>query len=183
MRNGDERLDIIDRRRLAENSSHGRKGRLDARVAATPLERVHEGRLFTADVGAGAAMDVHVHRLPTPHRVFADDACRVCFLDRSLHALDGLGELAADVDVGRLRANGVGADRAAFDQRMRRPAHDLAILERPRLGFVGVAAEVVRLAVAGLHERPFHARWEAGAATSAQAGFLHDIHDVGLRHA
>ena len=98
--------------RRNENSSHGRKGRLDARVAATPLERVHESRLFTADVGAGAAMDVHVHRLPTPHRVFADDACRVCFLDRSLHALDGLGELATDVDVRRLRANGVRADPA-----------------------------------------------------------------------
>ena len=43
----------------------------------------------------------------------------------------------------------------ALDQRVRRPAHDLAVLERARLGLVGVAAEVVRLAVAGFMKHHF----------------------------
>src|SRR5690606_14717115 len=60
---------------------------------------------------------------------------------------------------------------------VRRPAHDLAVLERARLGLVGVAGQIVRLAVAELHERPLEARREAGAAAAAQARVLHDVLD------
>ena len=104
-------------------------------------------------------------------------------LSACFDAHDRLGELAADVDVARLGADRVRADRAALDEGVRRPAHDFAILERARLGFVGVAAEVVRLAVARLHERPLHARREAGAAAAAQPRFLDDVDDVARRHA
>ena len=94
---------------------------------------------------------------------------------RAFHHVERLGELAADVDVGGLGADRVRGDRAPLDQRVRRPAHDLAILERARLRLVGVAAEVVRLAVAELHERPLQARREAGAAAPAQSRLLHDV--------
>ena len=42
------------------------KRRLDARIAAPPLERVHQRGLFAADVRARAAMHVDVDRLPVP---------------------------------------------------------------------------------------------------------------------
>src|SRR5207237_7259510 len=100
-----------------------------------------------------------------------------------LDSLERLGELAADVDVAGLGADGMATDGASLDQRVRRPAHDLAILERPRLGFVGVADQVVRLAIAGLHEAPFHARWESSATASSQSGILDNRDDVGGRHA
>src|SRR5206468_3621294 len=61
--------------------------------------------------------------------------------------------------------------------------HDLAILEGPRLRFVGVAQQVVRLAVTRLHERPFDARGEARTAAPAQTRVLHERDDVGGRHA
>ena len=98
----------------------------------------------------------------------------VRFLERALHALERLGELAADVDVAVSAPIAYAPIAQPSIERVRRPAHDLAILERARLGLVGVAAEVVRLAVAGLHERPLEARRESGAAATAQPGLLHD---------
>ena len=144
-----------------------------------PSMRVHQRGLFAADVRAGALVHVDV-----------DASCRVpiAFVPRMpaayaslsavFHPRDRLRELAADVDVARLGADRVGADRAPLDEGVRRPAHDLAILERARLRLVGVAAEVVRLAVAGLHERPLHAGREAGAAAAAQPRVLDDVHDL-----
>ena len=54
-------------------------------------------------------------------------------------------ELAADVDVGDLRADRAAADDAAFDQQVRVALHQHVILERARLALVGVAADVLRL--------------------------------------
>jgi hypothetical protein len=95
---------------------------------------------------------VHVHPLATSHGVGSEDAGGVRLLDRRVHLLQRLGELAADVDVGGLGADRVGGDGGALDQRVRRPPHDLAVLERAGLALVRVYAQVVRLAVAGLHE-------------------------------
>ncbi len=50
--------------------------------------------------------------------------------------------LAADVDEDALRADRVGGDEAALDQAVRCEPHDVAVLERARLGLVGVDDEV-----------------------------------------
>ena len=182
MRHGHQRLHVVDRGGLAEQAGHRREGRLDARVAAAPLQRVHERRLLAADVGAGALVHVDVNGLARPHRVGAEDAGGICLLAGGLHLRQRLRVLAADVDVGHLGPDRIGADRAALDQRVRRPPHDLAILEGAGLRLVGVAAEVVGLAIAGLHEAPLHPRGEAGAAAPAQPGVLHDLDDLGRLH-
>ena len=139
VRHRGERLDVVDRRGLSEQSRDRRERRLDARIAAAPLERIHQRRLFAADVGAGAAVHVNVDAVAAPHRVRAEDTGGVRLLHRRFHHAQRLGELTADVDVRDLGADRVRADRRSLDEGMRRPAHDLAILERARLGLVGVA--------------------------------------------
>ena len=57
-----EGLDVVDHRRLAEQAGLNREGRLVARLAALPLDRVEQGRLFAADIGACAATKLHVER-------------------------------------------------------------------------------------------------------------------------
>src|SRR5690606_6121303 len=79
------------------------------------------------------------------------------------------------------RVDRVRADRTPLDEGVRRPAHDLAVLERAGLRLVGVAAQVVLLAVV-LHERPLDARREAGAAAAAQAALLDDVLDLDRVH-
>src|SRR6266550_1034194 len=73
-------------------------------------------------------------------------------------------------------------DGGAFEQRVRRPAHDLAVLERSRLGFVRVHAQVVRLLLLLGHEGPLEPRRETGTAPPAEPRFLHDVDDPGRLH-
>ena len=58
----DERLDVVDGGRLAEQPDLDRERRLVARLAALALDRLEQRRLLAADVGAGAApqLDVEV---------------------------------------------------------------------------------------------------------------------------
>ena len=82
-----------------------------------------------------------------------------------------MGVLAADIDERAVDAGGVGGDQDPLDQHVRVLLHQLAILERPRLGLVGVADEVlVHLALR--QERGLLAHREARAAATAQAGVL-----------
>ena len=65
---------------------------------------------------------------------------------------------------------------------MRILVNDVAILERARLGFVGVADEIDRFLLVRLDEAPLHAAGKSGAAAAAQAGRLHFVDDLGARH-
>jgi hypothetical protein len=109
------------------------------------------------NVGAGA------------QHVFAEIAGLPRFVDGLLENPGAQHEFAADVNVGRLRADGVAGDRDAFQNLMRIALHELAVLEGARLAFVGVAAEVLGALVILGQEVPLHAGREARAAASAQA--------------
>src|SRR5262249_30253082 len=56
----DERLDVVDDGRLAEEAGHDGERGLRARLAAEALDRVEDRRLLAADVGAAALADLDV---------------------------------------------------------------------------------------------------------------------------
>ena len=110
--------------------------------------------------------------------VLADQPGLIGLVDGALQRLALADELAAHIDVGGDRAHGEAGDQAAFDQRVRVVAQDVAVLAGAGLGFVGIDDEIGRTAVALLgHERPFQAGREAGAAAAAQARRLHLVDD------
>ena len=82
-----------------------------------------------------------------------------------------LSNSVSDEDEGVADAAGEARDRDALDQLVRVALHELAVLEGPGLGFVGVAAEVLVL-VAVRQEGDLLAHREAGAAASAKSRFL-----------
>src|SRR5262249_59636120 len=90
--------------------------------------------------------------------------------------------LAADVDVDVPRLDRVRGDEAALDQPVRDLEHDLAVLERPRLGLVGVDRDVDRLRdlVGRGDEARLASGREEGAAATAEVR-LDDLLDDGLR--
>ena len=79
---------------------------------------------------------------------------------------------AADVDEGEVGADRVCGDDDALDEEMRDAHHDLAVLERPGLGFVRVDDEVDRLGrVLGLwQEARLATHGEARPAAPADVG-------------
>jgi hypothetical protein len=91
---------------------------------------------------------------------------------------DHVQHLAAHVDERLAGADRVGGDHHALDQRLRVGQRQRGVLAGPRLGFVGVDHQVVRLVVALRDEAPLHAGREARAAAAAQAGGLHQGDDL-----
>src|SRR3546814_16871142 len=89
--------------------------------------------------------------------VLADEALFIGLGDGGEERLRLADELAANVDIGGPRAHGETGDQRALDQLVRIVAHDLAVLERPRLRLVGVDDQKARAAPLRLlgHEAPF----------------------------
>ena len=172
-RHGGERLGVVDRRRLAVEAEARRERRLEPRLALLAFERFEERGFLAADVGAVAVVIVQVKTEFGALDVGAEEAGLVRFGDRVLHALVGLPDLAVDVVVAAAAAHRVRGDRHALDQRVRVVPHDVAILERAGLAFVGVADEILVALVLLRHEAPLEARRKARAAAAAQRRPLH----------
>ena len=163
-RHGRDRADVVDLGRRHVEALHRRERRPRPRLAAPALERVEQRRLLAADVGAGAAVDGHVH--------LAEEARLARLVDGRLQDLV-LGQvLAADVDEDVLRLDRVRGDQAALEQPVRHARHHLAVLERARLGLVGVDDQVLRLRALAVDQRGLAAHREAGAAAAAQVRLL-----------
>ena len=106
-------FDIVDRRRAAVEAHIGRKRRLQARLALLALEAFQQRRLFAADIGAGAVMDVDVE-IVAVLVVLADQPGVIGLVDRALQRLALADELAAHIDVGRDRAHGEAGDAGSL---------------------------------------------------------------------
>ncbi len=101
--------------------------------------------------------------------VLAEVAARLGVGDRLGEALDGQRVLGAHVHVALVRADRVAADEHAFDDGVRVALEDGAVHERPGVALVGVADDVLLVALALIGELPLDARGEAGAAAAADA--------------
>ncbi len=130
-----KRLDVVDQRRLIEQSALGRKGRFGAWLAALAFHGVHQRGLFATDVRASAAADLDQLK----SRELTGRAER---LDRVLHTLCRQRVFAADVDVASPRVDGESGDQHRFQDGERIFFEEFAVLERPGLAFVGVADHV-----------------------------------------
>src|SRR5205823_2506601 len=136
--------------------------------------RFDEPGLLAADVGARASMHPEVEIEAAAEDVFAEEILFASFFKRAVQNLRALSELAADVNVSELHVVRPTREDHPFDELVRVFVDDLAVLERARLGFVGVANEVNRLAAFAVHERPLESAGKSRAAATAQAG-LHDL--------
>ena len=164
-----QRLDVVDDRRRAVEALDGGKRRLVARISLLPLERVDEARLLAAHVGAAAAVNDDVARECAAENALADEPGGTRLLQRPAQPAQRQVELAADVHERMPRMQREGGEQDAFDELMRSVLEDPAVLERSRLAFVGVAAQVHDRALL-VHERPLRAHRKVRPAPAAQPG-------------
>ena len=165
----DQGLDVVDHRRLAEQAGLGGEGRLVARLAAAPFQRVHQRRLLAADVGAGAAPQLDVETDAVAEDVVAEEAALAAALEGVVDPRQRQGIFAAEVEIPLLAAGGEAGDGHRLDQREGIVLHQHAVLEGAGLGLVGVADQVARQRRrAGA--LPFHAGRKGGAAAADQLG-------------
>ena len=114
----DERLDVVDHRRLAEEPLDDRERRLVARLAAVALDRAEDRGLLAADVRAGALAHLDVEAR-SRGRGCPGRGSRARGPARPHASMRSLRErvLAAHVEVALLAAGGVGGDRHRLDRR------------------------------------------------------------------
>src|SRR4029434_991442 len=100
-----ERLDVVHRCWTVVETFDGREWRFESRLGALAFERFDERRLLTGLVCAGAAMHEDVAVEPAAEDVAAQITRFVRPFNLRFEDLLTVEELAADVDVGDLRAN------------------------------------------------------------------------------
>src|SRR6185503_7002221 len=169
----DERLDVVHYGRLSEEADLDRERRLVARLPALPLDRLEDRCLLAADVRPGAAPDLDVEREILAHHVPTEEPASAGLRERMLERVQRLRVLPPEVEVAPLAPGGVGGDGHRLDHRERIALHQLAVLERARLGLVRVADEVVRACGLPCDRLPLDPGRERGTAATDQLGVLH----------
>ncbi len=142
------------------------------RQAALALDRFDHRGFFAADIGAGAAAQMHAGVRGEAGRAHLGDLVG----EHQPH----LGIFVADIDVDVGGLDHPGGDQHAFDETVRIAFEIVAVLERAGLALVGVDRHQARRRL-GAHQRPFAAGRKAGAAQAAQGGVAHRLDDVVAR--
>ena len=168
-RRGGEAQNIVDDRRLAEQARDRGQRRLDANLAALPLEAIEQRRLLAADIGAGAEPRFEIERAAGAEHARPEKACRPRPLDSARKDREGMRIFRSDVDVALRRADRERGDGHALDQEERVALHQHPVGEGPAVALVGVADHVFLLGLDPGRRPPFDARGKAGAAAPAQA--------------
>ena len=110
-----QRLDIVDRGRLAEQSDLDRKRRLDARLAAFAFDGLEQRGLFAALVRACAASDFEVKGKIAAQNFFAEQIICARGVERIAHARIGERVLTANVNVTIGRADRARGEQNPFE--------------------------------------------------------------------
>src|SRR6185295_135146 len=168
-----QRFDVVDDGRAAVEADGGGKGRLDARIAALPLERLEKCRFLAADVRPGPPINNDIEAEAAPQNVLAEETPGTGLLHRLLEGPIPLVEFAPDIEEGEIRLDGVGREDDPLQDQVRILFDQETVLERAGLALIGVDAEVARLVFGLRQEAPFHPGREPGAAAAAQARRLH----------
>ena len=165
----EQRLEVVLQRRAGEQAALGDVGRTQARLAALAFDAFDHGRLFTADVGTGAAAQLHFRELPAQLR-------------RGLQLRNGLrqdgpafGILVAQVDVDGFATDHVRGDQHTFQKAVRVALQIEAVLEGARLAFVNVDRHQPG-GIKAPHDAPLAPGRKARATQAAQAGVLQRGH-------
>jgi len=145
---------------------------LDPGVSPLALEGFDQTGFLAANVGTSTAMHVDLQIVASAQDVLAQETSRARLLEGRVEQLGRMGHLTADVDVGQLHVVGPAGDDHPLDQLVRILVEDLAVFERARLGLVGVANQIDRLAAAAIHEAPLEAGGKPRATATAQTRSL-----------
>jgi hypothetical protein len=177
----DQRLNVVDHGRLAVEPCDRRVGWAQADFAAAPFDCVQHRRLLAAHVAPHTREDRHVERKIAAEGAVAENTGASRVANRRLDSLLSAWIFGSDEDDASFRADRVGADRQAFEDRVWIVLHERAIEERPRIALVAVGDHEARVGRRGGAHAPFRSRRVGGAASPALTGALHDLEDLRRR--
>src|SRR5215510_12960677 len=126
-----ERFDVVDDGRLVPEAMSAGEGWLVARLGAVALKHLQQGRLFTADVAAGADEERNVERVFGPEDASDKDALTDATVQLASKRVRLHLVLVAKVDDASSRAGDEPREDHALDDQMGDALHGEAVLDRP----------------------------------------------------
>src|SRR5436190_6115104 len=153
-------------------------------MRSLPFECIQQSCLFATDVTTSTDVKVNFKTVARPEDVAAEIIACFCFGDRFAEAVVGALVLASQKYVTDIGLNCVCCNSQAFDQLVRVPLHQRAVLERSRLHLVGVRNEVLRMRSLFSHgyEAPLRASGKAGPSPPAKTRSFHQFGDLRRLH-
>ena len=176
-RHARERNDVVDHRRLTEQTFMGWQWRLEANLPALAFEAFEQRGFFTADIGTGATPHFQMEGTTAAENIVTEIAGREAEVDGATHDAFGIGILTANIDKALGRTDREAGDGHALDQHARIAFHQHAIGESAGVAFVGVAHDVFLRGLRVRHGLPLDASRKGCAAASAQTAVGHRFHD------
>src|SRR5690606_23673557 len=135
-----------------------------------------KGGLLPAYIGSGTPMHMDLTIKTGALNIFPQPSLSLDFANGLVENIINPGVFASDIYISLCTAQSIGTDQQSFDQQMGNELHQVAILECPRLGLVGVADPVAGYALRLSQKAPFHSRREAGSAPAPKSALLHVLH-------
>ena len=173
LRHHGDGFNIIHRGWAAIKPNGGREWRLQPRHALLAFQAFNQRGFFTANISPCPAMHVKIEIPASACGIPPQQTSIIGFLNRRFEDNAFVVVFTANIDVAGMRPHRETRDQAAFDQRMRIMANDIAILAGAGFRFISIHHQIGGSAIGLLrHEGPFHAGREARAASATQAGIL-----------
>ena len=160
--------DVVDQGRLAKETLECGDRRLRSDHAALALEALEHRGFLAADIGAGTLDNADVEGTTGAHDVGPEPAIDVRDVDGGAQDGDGIGVLGAHVDEALRRSRGEAGDSHAFEQCEGVALHEHAVGEGAAVALIGVAADVLLVALGFEHRAPLDASGEAGSPAATQ---------------
>ena len=146
------------------------KGRTGTGLAAVAFDGGEESSLLAADERAGAEADFYIEFKAEPQNILAEEAVFAGLFEGYLQTVYGHGIFGADVDIALMRAYGVAGYGHCLEHAVGIAFEHGSVHECAGIALIGVAHDVLYIALRGLGERPLAPRGEAGAAAAAETG-------------
>src|SRR6185312_15761294 len=140
--------------------------------------------LLATHIASAAHVQVHFQRVARLQNVLAQIPRRVCLGERAQQPFLRQLVLAANKNERGRRLNREPRQGQAFNQLVRIPFHEEAVLERPRLHLISIRNDIFWSWSLCPHRRkaPLHSRRKACPATTAQSGILDFLLHLLRRH-
>ena len=164
-----EAQNIVDDRRLAKQTRDCGQRRLDANLAALPLQAIDSDVSSPQILAPAPSFASRSNARPKPSTLGPRNPAGPRALDGARKDREGMRIFRSDVDVAFCCADRDRGDGHALDQKKRVPLHQHPVGEGPAVALVGVADHVFLLGGDPGRRPPFDARGKAGPAPTTQA--------------
>ena len=155
-----------------------RSWRFGTRESSVAFYGSSQSRTLAADKGTGAPVDMHMESKICSQNVVSQKISLLHHCNGVFQSCHRVGVLGTHIDISLSGTYCVSGDHHTFDKLERIPFHNGTVHECSRVTLVTVADHIALFFFLCSNLFPFPSGGESAAASSAQAGLVHFLHNI-----